>query len=107
MVGEECLADGFSHRLSHGSFVMKLHLAFGGMDVHVDSGGVDFKKQAARWIAAFHQCRVIALQKSEIESAIFHGAAVHEQMLVFAIGPRHARFADEADRKSTRLNSSH
>ena len=36
-------------------FAVEFHLALGRMDVHVHGGGINFQKQAADRIAAFHQ----------------------------------------------------
>ena len=75
---------------------MKSHLALGGMDVDIDQGGIEFNEEAAERIAALHQHGVIALDEGEIESAVFDGASVHEEMLVVSSGTRHAGCADDA-----------
>ena len=72
-------------------FAVKFHLAFGRMDVHVHGGGINFQKQAADRVAAFHQRGVIALEQRVVEAAIFDRAAVDEQMLALARRARNAR----------------
>jgi hypothetical protein len=52
---------------------MKLHLAFGGMNVHVHARGINFQKQTADRVTAFHQRGVIAFEQREVDASIFDG----------------------------------
>ena len=92
---QQRVADCLRHELAHGAFAMKFHFAFGGMNIHIDARRINFQKQTANRIAAFHQRRVIAFEQREIESAIFDRATVHEQMLIFARGTGNAGRADK------------
>ena len=84
---------GLRHQPPHLSFLVEFHLALGRMDIHIHRRRIDFQKQAADRITAFHQRRVIAFQQGKIQSAILHRPAVDEQMLVLARGARNARRA--------------
>ena len=72
-------------------FAVEFHLALGRMNIHVHAGGINFQKQAADRVAAFHQRGVIAFEQRVVESAIFDGAAVDEQVLALARRARNAR----------------
>ena len=76
-------------------FAVKFHLALGRMDVHVHRRGINFQKQAADRITAFHQRRVVTFEQRVVEPAIFDRAPVDEQMLALARRARHTRRTDE------------
>ena len=96
MKTEQRLADSLRDEAAHIGFAMELHLALLRMDIHIHGGGVDLHEQAADRVTPFHERRVIALHKGEVESAIFHGTTVHEHMLVLACGTGDAGRAHEA-----------
>ena len=54
------------------------------MDVHVHSGGINFKEQAADRITALHKRIVIAFDERVVDAAIFHRSTVHEHKLALA-----------------------
>lgn len=92
---EQRFADGLRDEVADGAFIVEFHLALGRMNVHIDTRGIDFQKQAADRVAAFHQRGVIALHQREVQPAIFHGTAVDEEMLILARRARDAGRADE------------
>src|ERR1043166_3717921 len=92
---EQGLPNGLSDEAAHFGFAMESYFAFGGMDVHVHGSRSDFEKETADRVAPFHQGGVIAFEQGEVESAIFHGAAVDERVLVLAGGPGDSWGADE------------
>ena len=59
---QQRLAHRLGHKPADFAFPMKLHLAFGRMDIDVHSRGIDFQKQAAHRIAAFHQRSVVPFE---------------------------------------------
>ncbi len=65
------------------------------MNVDIHTGGIDFQKQAADRVTALHQRGVIAFQEREVQAAVFHRAAIDEQMLLFPGGARQAGRTDE------------
>jgi len=94
-MGFEGLADGLGDEASHGAFLPELHLALGGVDVHVHGGGVDVEEEAADGVAALHEGGVIALDQGVVEAAVLDGATVDEEVLLVAGGARDAGGADE------------
>jgi hypothetical protein len=48
-------ADGLGDGTADGHFVVEFHLAFGGVNVHVHVGWIEFDEKAADRVAAFHQ----------------------------------------------------
>ena len=92
---EKRLPHRLRHEPAHVGFAMKLHLAFGGMNVHVHCRGINFQKQTADRVTAFHQRGVIAFEQREVDAAIFDRAAIHEKVLIIARRARHAGRADE------------
>jgi hypothetical protein len=81
---------------AHGLFVMELHLAFCGVNVHVHFSGIEFKEQTADRVTALHQGGVITFKQRVVQRAIFDRAAVHEQVLVLPRRARDARRAQKA-----------
>ena len=55
------------------------------------SAGCDFQEQAADRVAPLHQGGVVAFEQGEVQPTVLHGAAVDEQVLVFASGARDTR----------------
>ena len=96
VVIQERFTNRLGEQMAHGPFAMEFHLALGRVDVHVHLRRIDFQKQAANRIAVFHQRRVVALQQRKVYPAIFHRAAIDEDMLVSPAGPRDARRADQS-----------
>ncbi len=95
MKTEQSFANGLGHQAAHLAFLVELHFALGGVDVDVHGGGIDFEEEAADRETALHQGGVVAFEQGEIQAAIFHGAAVHEEMLIFTRGTRNTRRTDE------------
>ena len=93
---QQCPADRFPDTPAHCLFAMKPHLAFGGMNVHVHLGRVEFGEQTADRVSALHQGGVITFQQGEIKRAVLDGTAVDEQVLVLAGCTRHTGRADES-----------
>ena len=102
---QQRVADGLRDERPHGALVMKLHLALGRMDVHVHLRGVEFKKETAHRVAAFHQRGVVALDEREVERAVLDGPAVDEEMLIVTAATRDAGCADEAPQAELRVGS--
>src|SRR5947199_10433569 len=75
-----CLGD----KPSHFGFAMEFYFAFCGMNIDIHCGRIDFEEEATDRITALHQRGMVTFKQSEIETAIFHRAAIDEQMLVFA-----------------------
>ena len=100
---QQRLPHGLRDPLADGALVVELHLAFGGMDVHIDERGIDFEEQAADGVAAFHQRGVVALDEREVDAAILDRAAVDEDMLLVARRAGEAGCADEAPEMDCRL----
>ena len=96
MKRQQRVMHGLRDEFSHFKFAVEFHLALGGMDVHVHGGGINFEKQAADRIAAFHQRVVIALDERVIDAAIFHRPAVDENELAVARRARNAGRTDQA-----------
>jgi hypothetical protein len=82
--GEQCFLHRLGDQFPDFKFAVEFHLALGRVDVHVHGGGINFQKQAADRVAAFHQRGVIALEQRVIEAAVFDRTAVDEQVLAFA-----------------------
>ena len=95
-VGFEGVADGLGDEAADGAFLAELHLAFGGMDVHVHGGGVDVEEEAADGEAAFHEGGVVAFEEGMVEAAVLDGAAIDEEVLLVAGRAGNAGCADEA-----------
>jgi len=89
-------AHGLGDALADGALVVKLHLAFGRVDVHVDERGIDFEAQAADRVTALHQRRVVAFDEGKVDAAVLDGPPVDEDVLVLARGTGDAGSADEA-----------
>ena len=94
MKREQGFLDGLRDKFSDFKLAMKFHFSLGRMDVHVHSGGIDFEKEAADRITAFHQRRVIAFDERIVDAAIFHRSAIDENKLAVA---RRARNAGRTD----------
>ena len=94
MKREQCFFHGLRDEFSDFKLAVEFHLALGGMDVHVHGGGINFEKQAANRVTAFHQRVVIAFDERVIDAAIFHGTPIHENKLAIT---RRARDAGRAD----------
>ncbi len=90
MKREQGFLDRLRDEFSDFKLAMEFHLALGGMDVHVHGGGINFEKQAADRITAFHQRIVIAFDERVIDAAIFHGPTVHKNKLAVARRARNA-----------------
>jgi hypothetical protein len=94
--GFEGVDDGVGDEAADGAFAVELHLAFGGVDVDVDLGGVEFEEEAAEGVAALHEGVVVAFEEGGVEASVFDGAAVDEEMLVIAGAAGDAWGADPA-----------
>jgi hypothetical protein len=81
---EKRLTHSLRHEPAHVGFAMKLHLAFGGMNIHVHRCGINFQKQTADRVTAFHQRGVIAFEQREVDASIFDRTAIHENVLIIA-----------------------
>ena len=88
-------ARRFGGVTAHRFLLMKLHLAFGRMNVHVHPGGVEFEEQTADRIASLHQRGVITFQERVVQRAVVDGPTVDEEVLVLARRPRDTRRAQE------------
>ena len=95
MKGEEGFADGLAHAPADFGFAVKLHLAFGGVDVDIHGRRIQFEKKAAHGIAALHEGGVVTLHEGVVQPAVFHGPAVHKEVLALARGTRNAGGPDE------------
>ncbi len=93
---EQGFADGLGDKAADISFAVKLHFAFGGMDVHVHFAGMDFKEEAADGVAAFHQGSVVAFEQGVVESAVLDWPAIHKEVLVLSCAARNAGRADQS-----------
>src|SRR5277367_4675343 len=96
MKREQGFLDSLRDEFSDFKFAVKFHLALGGMDVHVHGSRINFKKQAADRITAFHQRRVIAFDERVIDAAIFHRTTIHENELAIARRARDAGRTNES-----------
>src|SRR4051812_6655456 len=96
MIVYQSLPDRFSDNAAHGEFLAEFNFALGRVDIDIDRSRIDFQEKAAERVAAFHQHRVIAFEEGIIQSAVFHGPAVYENMVVIASCPGNARSADES-----------
>ena len=96
MKSQQSLTNGFCGQASKLSFIVKLHLALCGVNVHVHSSGINLRKQAADRISALHQGRVVAFQEGEIETAVFHRTPVNEGVVLIAGSARDPRLADKS-----------
>ena len=83
---EQRFADRLGHEPSHRAFLVEFYLSFGGMNIDVHGGRIDFQKESADRIAPFHERGVIAFQQRIIESAILNRPAVDEKVLVLPSG---------------------
>ena len=81
---QQRLSHGLRCELADRAFVVKLHLALGGVDVHIDGRWIDLEEEAADRVATLHQRCVVALDEREVEAAILDWPFVHEQVLIFA-----------------------
>ena len=111
MKSQQRLADRLRNQAARLRFAMKFYFSLGRMDVDVHRSRINFQKQAKDWIAAFHECRVIALQQCKIQPAIFHWPAIHEQVLFITRRAGNAGLPDEAPEpegggRSWRINQS-
>src|SRR5271156_1650969 len=93
MKREQRIAHGLGGEFADLKLAVEFHLALGGMNVHVHGGGINFEKQAADRVAAFHQRRVVAFDERVVKPAIFDRAAIDEQMLTLS---RRSRYAGRA-----------
>ena len=59
--GEFVVAPLLGNEPAHFRFAVKFHLPLGGVNIHVHGSRINFQKQTANRIAAFHQCGVVAL----------------------------------------------
>ena len=93
------LEQGFADRLRDQApdlgFLMEFHFALGRMDVDVHRRRIDLQKKTTDRVASFHQGSVVTFEQGEVEAAIFDGAPVDEEMLVFAGRARNTRRSDE------------
>lgn len=89
-------ANGLSDEATHAGFVAEFHFAFGGVDIDVDGGGIDFEEEAADGVAAFHEGVVVAFDEGEVDASVFDGPAIDEDMLFVACGAGDAGGADES-----------
>ena len=87
---------GLSDQVPHRLLIAKSDFTFGGVDVHVHAGRIDFKEQATNRIASFHERGVIAFQQRKVQSPVFYRATIYKQVLGFSRGAGDARLADEA-----------
>ena len=97
------VADRLRDKGAYRALVVELHLALGGMDVHVHLRGVEFEEEARDGVTAFHQRGVVALHEREVQRAVLDGAAVDEEMLVIARATRDPGRADETPEADCRL----
>ena len=104
MKRQQRIMHGLGGEFPHFKFAVEFHLALGGMDVHVHGGGINFEKQTADRIAAFHQRVVIALDERIIDAAIFHRPAVHKNKLAVARRARDARRTDQSPDSDLRIS---
>jgi len=88
--------DGPGEQSADAVFVSKFDLLFRGVDVDVDLAWVDFEEETADREATLHEGGVVAFDEGEIEAAIFDGATVYEEILIFASGARDAGGSDES-----------
>ncbi len=95
MESEKRLPHRLRHEPTHIGFAMKLHFAFGGMNVHVHRCGINFQKQTADRVTAFHQRGVVAFEQREVDATILDRATIHEDVLVIPRRAGHAGRTDE------------
>jgi hypothetical protein len=92
---EEGFADGAGDEATDGAFLSELNLAFGGVDIDVDGGGIDFEEETADGVTALHEGGVVAFVEGVVEAAVLDGTTVDEEMLFVAGGAGDSGSADE------------
>ena len=95
MKRQQRVMHGLGGEFADFKFAVEFYFALGRMDVHVHGGGINFEKQAADRVAAFHQRVVITFDERVVDAAIFDGPTVHENELAFACRARDAGRADQ------------
>ncbi len=81
--------DEAAHRLR----VAEANLGLGGMNVHVDGGGIEVDEQGGKRVTALrHEVAVRRAQRCEDEP-VADGPAVDEQELLAGVGPVQCRQA--------------
>jgi hypothetical protein len=78
-------------RLSWRNFTSRL----AGCTLTSTRAGIEFEEQTTDRITPLHQRGVVTLEQGIVQSAVLHRPAVHKQMLILPVSPRHARSADE------------
>ena len=84
---QQRLTHRFSHQMTNGPFFTKLNLAFLRMNIHVHRGRIDFEKEAAHRIAAFHQSGVIAFDEGKTQPTILDWPLVYKEVLIISSAP--------------------
>jgi len=75
----ELVEDGGEDELADGAFVAKANLAFGGVDVDIHGGRVNFEKENCGRVAAFGDVGMVGLEDGVIKGAAVHRAAIDER----------------------------
>ena len=94
--GERHGAEGFLHRgveeAKEETFVLQLHLHFGGADVDIDVGGINLKGDEVGRVGSLRNEVGVGLLDGEIEQVVAHITVVDEHVLfafpfgVFGLG---------------------
>src|SRR5437773_12075530 len=74
------------------------------MNVDIDLGGIDLKKQTTNRIPAFHQSGVIPFHQSKIQGPIFYRTAIDEEMMFVPGRPGYAGLPNETPENKGRCN---
>ena len=62
METQQSFSNGLRDPAAHGLLVMEFHFAFRRVDIDIDRRRIDFQKEAAHRVTAFHERGVIAFQ---------------------------------------------
>ncbi len=94
--GAEPMENGGEDELADAAFVAKADFAFGGVDVDVHGGGINFEEEDGRRVAPFRDVGMVGLEDGVGKRAGVHRAAVDEGDEAVARGAALARATQEA-----------
>ena len=87
------LADGFDDDALNKGVFAEADFAFGGMDVHIHAGGIDFQEEETNRITSPHERGMIGLDQPIINGPAINGARIDKAIKLAAIGSAQPRFA--------------